>query len=92
MAGRHDARPPLVSCFIIGSGMALFGPAWQASVSEQVSAKALPSAVALNGISYNIARNFGTAIGGVIVTLYDGRPLRRPLPKCSSPLTPLPLH
>ncbi len=23
-------------CFVVGSGMALFGPAWQASVSEQV--------------------------------------------------------
>ena len=57
----------LVSCFVIGSGMALFGPAWQASVSEQVPAEALPSAVALNGISYNIARSFGPAIGGVIV-------------------------
>ena len=57
----------LASCFIIGSGMALFGPAWQASVSEQVPAEALPSAVALNGISYNIARSFGPAIGGVIV-------------------------
>jgi MFS family permease len=57
----------LVFCFIIGSGMALFGPAWQASVSEQVPAEALPSAVALNGISYNIARSFGPAIGGVIV-------------------------
>ncbi len=57
----------LVSCFTIGSGMALFGPAWQASVSEQVPAVALPSAVALNGISYNIARSFGPAIGGVIV-------------------------
>ena len=57
----------LVSCFIIGSGMALFGPAWQASVSEQVPAEALPSAVALNGISYNIARSFGPAIGGVVV-------------------------
>src|SRR5580698_5726602 len=57
----------LVSCFIIGSGMALFGPAWQVSVSEQVPAEALPSAVALNGISYNIARSFGPAIGGVIV-------------------------
>jgi len=47
--------------------MALFGPAWQASVSEQVPVEALPSAVALNGISYNIARSFGPAIGGVIV-------------------------
>ncbi len=57
----------LVACFIIGSGMALFGPAWQASVSEQVPAEALPSAVALNCISYNIARSFGPAMGGVIV-------------------------
>jgi MFS family permease len=57
----------LAFCFIIGSGMALFGPAWQASVSEQVPAETLPSAVALNGISYNIARSFGPAIGGIVV-------------------------
>jgi predicted MFS family arabinose efflux permease len=57
----------LAFCFIVGSGMALFGPAWQSSVSEQVPAETLPSAVALNGISYNIARSFGPAIGGIIV-------------------------
>jgi MFS family permease len=57
----------LISCFIVGTGMALFGPAWQASVGEQVPPEALPPAVALNGISYNIARSFGPAIGGVIV-------------------------
>src|SRR5579864_1861160 len=43
----------LTFCFVIGSGMALFGPAWQSSVSEQVPAETLPSAVALNSISYN---------------------------------------
>ena len=47
--------------------MALFGPAWQSSVSEQVPTETLPSAVALNGISYNIARSFGPAIGGIVV-------------------------
>ena len=57
----------LASCFVVGSGMALFGPAWQSSVSEQVPAETLPSAVALNGISYNIARSFGPAIGGIVV-------------------------
>ena len=57
----------LAFCFVVGCGMALFGPAWQASVSEQVPAENLPAAVALNGISYNIARSFGPAIGGVIV-------------------------
>src|ERR1700756_1961265 len=50
-------------CFVVGSGMALFGPAWQSSVSEQVPSETLPSAVALNGISYNIARSFGPAVG-----------------------------
>jgi predicted MFS family arabinose efflux permease len=61
--------PPilLAFCFVVGSGMALFGPAWQSSVSEQVPAETLPSAVALNGISYNIARSFGPAIGGIVV-------------------------
>ena len=57
----------LAFCFVVGCGMALFGPAWQSSVSEQVPAENLPAAVALNGISYNIARSFGPAIGGVIV-------------------------
>ncbi|MBA4034750.1 MAG: MFS transporter [Bradyrhizobium sp.] len=57
----------LLFCFIVGTGMALMGPAWQASVSEQVPPETLPAAVALNGISYNIARSFGPAIGGIIV-------------------------
>ena len=67
MAQPRDADILLAFCFVVGCGMALFGPAWQASVSEQVPPEALPSAVALNGISFNIARSFGPAIGGVIV-------------------------
>ncbi|HTZ34477.1 MAG TPA: MFS transporter [Stellaceae bacterium] len=54
-------------CFAVGSGMALMGPAWQSSVTEQVPSEALPAAVALNGISYNIARSLGPAIGGIVV-------------------------
>jgi MFS family permease len=57
----------LVFCFTIGSGMALYGPAWQSSVNEQVPPKMLPAAITLNSISFNIARSFGPAIGGVIV-------------------------
>jgi MFS family permease len=57
----------LAFCFIVGTGMALMGPAWQSSVSEQVPSETLPAAVALTGISYNIARSFGPAIGGIIV-------------------------
>lgn len=44
----------LVLCFLIGSG-----PAWQASVSEQVPPGAVPTAIAPNWVSYNIAHSFG---------------------------------
>lgn len=60
----------LAFCFVIASGTALFGPAWQASVSEQVPADSLPSAIALNSINYNIARSFGPALGGLIVAAF----------------------
>lgn len=57
----------LVLCFAVGCGTALMGPAWQTSVSEQVPLHAVPAAVALNGMSYNIARSVGPAIGGIVV-------------------------
>ncbi|MGY3591816.1 MFS family permease [Bradyrhizobium sp. USDA 4341] len=59
----------LMFCFVVGSGMALMSPAWQSSVSEQVPTERLPAAIALNGISYNIARSFGPAIGGIVVAM-----------------------
>jgi MFS family permease len=57
----------LAFSFAIACGMALYGPAWQSSVNEQVPPKLLPAAITLNSISFNIARSFGPAIGGVIV-------------------------
>src|SRR5581483_4699834 len=54
-------------CFLIGSAQALFAPAWQSSVMEQVPADLLPRAVALNSISFNLARSLGPAMGGFIV-------------------------
>ena len=57
----------LAFCSLIGAGVALYGPAWQASVSEQVRPDQLPAAIALGSISYNIARSFGPALGGMIV-------------------------
>jgi MFS family permease len=57
----------LLFCFIIGCGNALYGPSWQAGVAEQVPGRTLAAAIALNGISFNIARSLGPAIGGVIV-------------------------
>jgi MFS family permease len=63
----------LVSCSLIGSGVALYSPAWGASISEQVEAKHLPAAIALGSISYNVARSFGPAVGGVIVAAAGAR-------------------
>lgn len=57
----------LAFCALIGGGVALYSPAWQASISEQVGAQHLPAAIALGTISYNVARSFGPALGGIIV-------------------------
>ncbi len=54
-------------CFFVGTGLAVFSPAWQASVPEQVPVESVPSAIAMNSISFNVARSFGPAVGGVLV-------------------------
>lgn len=54
-------------CSLIGTGVALYNPAWQSAIGEQVMTEELPAAIALNTISYNVARSFGPAIGGLIV-------------------------
>jgi predicted MFS family arabinose efflux permease len=60
----------LAFCCLIGGGAAMYQPAWQASVGEQVSSRQLPAAIALGTISYNVARSFGPAVGGVIVAAF----------------------
>lgn len=57
----------LLFCVLIGGGVALYSPSWQASIPEQVSRENLPAAIALGTISYNVARSFGPALGGLIV-------------------------
>jgi len=57
----------LAFCVLIGAGVALYSPSWQASIGEQVEQDHLPQAIALGTISYNVARSFGPALGGLIV-------------------------
>jgi MFS family permease len=57
----------LLFTFLIGCGSAFNGPAWQASVGDMVPRTELPGAVALNSLSFNIARSVGPALGGAIV-------------------------
>jgi len=54
-------------CFLFGVGGIGFAPAWQTSISEQVAPDEIPHAIALNSISFNIARSSGPAIGGIIL-------------------------
>lgn len=55
----------------VGTGTALNSPAWQASVRQQVSPDQLPQAIALNSISFNIARSIGPAVGGLLISLWN---------------------
>jgi MFS family permease len=63
----------LIFCSLIGGGVALYSPAWGASIPEQVSPQHLPAAIALGSISYNLARSFGPAVGGIIVLAAGAR-------------------
>jgi MFS family permease len=65
--GHLNAWTLLTFTFLIGCGTALYGPSWQSSVGEQVPREQLPAAIALNILSFNIARTVGPAIGGVLV-------------------------
>ncbi len=64
--------PPLLLAFTlsVGIGTALNSPAWQASVRQQVDPKQLPQAIALNSISFNIARSIGPAVGGLLISIW----------------------
>lgn len=57
----------LFFCALISIGVGFYYPAWSSSIGEQVPTNALPAAIALNSISYNVARSFGPAVGGFIV-------------------------
>lgn len=60
----------LALCLLTGAANALFGPAWMSSAGEQLPPEDLSHGIALNGVSYNIARAFGPAVGGILVALW----------------------
>jgi MFS family permease len=57
----------LTMTFLLGCGIALNAPCWQASIGDIVPRAAIPRAVALNSMGFNVARSFGPALGGGIV-------------------------
>src|SRR4051794_31248712 len=68
LTGLHFTTPLvlLVATFLIGGGTALNGPAWQASMQDQVPREAFEAAASINSVGFNVARSLGPAIGGLI--------------------------
>ncbi|MGX9181979.1 MFS transporter [Mesorhizobium sp. BHbdii] len=56
--------------FLIGCGVALSDPAWQASVGDIVDRRDVPAAVTLINIGFNTVRSVGPALGGIIVAAF----------------------
>lgn len=53
--------------FLIGTGAAMHNPSWQASVGDIVPREQVPAAVMANGMSFNLMRSMGPALGGLII-------------------------
>ncbi|KVD90452.1 MFS transporter [Burkholderia sp. ABCPW 14] len=66
-AGAMTPARLLVCMFVGGCAGAMFQPAWQSAVTEQVPARELSAAIALDSFSMNFARTAGPALGGFIV-------------------------
>lgn len=67
LAGGNTPLSLLGITFVLGCGTALNNPAWQASVGDLVSRETIPAAVALNSVTFNVARSIGPAVGGFVV-------------------------
>jgi MFS family permease len=68
-AGQIGPLLLLALTLAVGCGTALNSPAWQASVRLQVGPAALPQAISLNAIAFNLARSVGPALGGLLISL-----------------------
>lgn len=71
LAGQISAASVLGLTFLLGIGAAINMPIWQTVTVELVPRPALPFAITLNGVSNNIARAIGPALGGLIIAHYS---------------------
>ena len=70
-AGQATPVLLLAFTFLLGCGMTLTMPAWQALIPELVPRSQLPAASALGGISMNLARAVGPAVAGLLIASVD---------------------
>ncbi|TGE12614.1 MFS transporter [Hymenobacter elongatus] len=71
LVGEVSALGVLAFTFLLGLGVAVNAPVWQTVTTELVPRPVLPFAITLNGVSNNIARAIGPAVGGVIIAYYS---------------------
>lgn len=64
-----DEYSLLALTFLIGLGLVLHVPTWQASIPELVPRTQLSRAIALGSISFNLARSVGPAVAGVLIAI-----------------------
>src|SRR4051812_12589555 len=57
----------LLLAFVLGIATAFNDPAWHAAIPELLPKEELGAGVTLNGVSVNVARTLGPAIGGFVV-------------------------
>jgi MFS family permease len=66
-AGQVTPWVLLATKFMLGLGAAMKAPAWQAMTPELIRREQGPAAIASNGVSMNVARAVGPALGGLMV-------------------------
>ncbi|WP_139923835.1 MFS transporter [Hymenobacter sp. DG01] len=71
LLGEISALGVLAFTFLLGIGAAINAPVWQTVTVELVPRRVLGFAITLNGVSNNIARALGPAIGGAIIAYYS---------------------
>ncbi len=59
----------LVLTGLMGLGLVIHVPTWQAMIPELIPREQIPQAVALGSISFNLARSVGPATGGLLISL-----------------------
>jgi predicted MFS family arabinose efflux permease len=61
--------PPsmLALLFVVGTGVAIFTPSWQASFGDIVPMARLPEAVSLHNMGANLMRTVGPTLGGLLI-------------------------
>lgn len=68
--GLVDPWMILGASFVLGCGVALNEPAWQASVGDIVQKRDLPAAVTLVNVGYDTTRSVGPALGGIFIAAF----------------------